>query len=309
MTTPKNDFAASAMLRLIMTGLKQQGIRMDTPRTTTALVPLTDKRKMLDVIHNRYGADVLVRIGDALPRLTDEPTLYALALARDIADLMQRWQRLERFVHSRHRVVVTDSSSNSMTLRHISLIQGEPPTKAEDILIFGLLAALAEHISITDLKVKVHGNNQWLRVNQVWQRTDWPTDVSQWEFHWSANRVTAMQYASVTHGNWIDETNNLLRLDPGRSWTVAALARDMKTSARTMQRRLRTVGKSFNDMLTHARAARAAELLVTTPMPIGEIGYVCGFSDQAHFTRRFKRTTALTPMLFRQQFAAQQTSQ
>jgi AraC-like DNA-binding protein len=38
-------------------------------------------------------------------------------------------------------------------------------------------------------------------------------------------------------------------------------------------------------------------------MPTAQVGYVCGFADQAHFTRQFKRHTAMTPGLYRSEFA------
>ena len=38
-------------------------------------------------------------------------------------------------------------------------------------------------------------------------------------------------------------------------------------------------------------------------MSTAEVGYMCGFADQAHFTRQFKRHTAMTPALYRSEFA------
>jgi AraC-like DNA-binding protein len=36
--------------------------------------------------------------------------------------------------------------------------------------------------------------------------------------------------------------------------------------------------------------------------PAAQVGYLCGFADQAHFTRSFKRFTAMTPVVYRAQF-------
>jgi len=46
-----------------------------------------------------------------------------------------------------------------------------------------------------------------------------------------------------------------------------------------------------------------AQLLTGSPASPAEIGYACGFADQAHFTREFKRRTALTPALYRAEFS------
>lgn len=57
-------------------------------------------------------------------------------------------------------------------------------------------------------------------------------------------------------------------------------------------------------MASSVRLAHAATLLTRPRQASAQIGYVCGFSDQAHFTREFKRHAALTPVKFREQLAA-----
>jgi transcriptional regulator GlxA family with amidase domain len=47
----------------------------------------------------------------------------------------------------------------------------------------------------------------------------------------------------------------------------------------------------------------AAELLSKSALGLAEIGFTCGFADQAHFTRAFKRFTAFTPAAYRSDFA------
>ncbi len=56
-------------------------------------------------------------------------------------------------------------------------------------------------------------------------------------------------------------------------------------------------------MLADVRLAAASRLLLGGTQSPAEIGYLCGYADQAHFTREFKRQTALTPAQFRQKQA------
>ena len=77
----------------------------------------------------------------------------------------------------------------------------------------------------------------------------------------------------------------------------------MHCSARSLQRHLAAHDSGFGVLLRQVRLARSARLLAETPQSPAQIGYVCGFSDQAHFTREFKRHSAVTPVRFRQQFA------
>jgi AraC-like DNA-binding protein len=95
----------------------------------------------------------------------------------------------------------------------------------------------------------------------------------------------------------------LLAADPGRAWTVAALAQEVACSPRHLQRQLQAQQVSFSALLSQARLTHAAKHLVSTPQSAAEIGYACGYADQAHFNREFKRHTAFTPLAYRAHFA------
>jgi AraC-like DNA-binding protein len=45
--------------------------------------------------------------------------------------------------------------------------------------------------------------------------------------------------------------------------------------------------------------ARAAELLTSTDVPVGEVGRRVGYRQASQFTKAFKRTYAETPSAFR----------
>ncbi len=82
--------------------------------------------------------------------------------------------------------------------------------------------------------------------------------------------------------------------------TVRAAARALGVSVSTLSHRLpRETGKTFRELLTETRVAEAKKLLATTGLTLSEIGAHCGFFDQAHFTRQFKRHINLTPGEFR----------
>jgi AraC-like DNA-binding protein len=69
-----------------------------------------------------------------------------------------------------------------------------------------------------------------------------------------------------------------------------------------LQRRLTEAGTSFSCLWTEVRLAQSARMLVGGREPMAQVGYLCGFADQAHFTRSFKRFTAMTPVVYRAQF-------
>lgn len=72
-------------------------------------------------------------------------------------------------------------------------------------------------------------------------------------------------------------------------------------SKRTLQRRLGAAQLDFNTLIDRERLKQAMLLLTDQDITITEIAYSLGYSDGAHFTRAFRRWTALSPREYRQQ--------
>lgn len=62
----------------------------------------------------------------------------------------------------------------------------------------------------------------------------------------------------------------------------------------------RAVGVPLHQFVIQQRVKRARELLSGSKLPVAEIAYRTGFSDQSHLTRVLRRHTGLTPRAFRQ---------
>lgn len=73
----------------------------------------------------------------------------------------------------------------------------------------------------------------------------------------------------------------------------------MGLSPRTLQRRLKHCGIEFEDLLDETRRSEALKLISNEKLTMTEIAYLVGYSDQAHFTRAFKRWTGNTPSGYR----------
>ena len=87
----------------------------------------------------------------------------------------------------------------------------------------------------------------------------------------------------------------LLRMLPAGSAGVDAVAADLAVSARTLQRRLRLEGTSFQAVLRDTREALARHYLSTSRMSAGEISYLLGYDDTNSFYRAFHAWTGRTP--------------
>ena len=82
--------------------------------------------------------------------------------------------------------------------------------------------------------------------------------------------------------------------------TLREAARAVGASVSAISHQLpRETGKSYRQLRMDLRMTEARRLLATTGRSLGEIAEACGFTDQSHFTRHFRREVNLTPGRFR----------
>lgn len=84
------------------------------------------------------------------------------------------------------------------------------------------------------------------------------------------------------------------RLRGGDS-SLEGVARELGTSARSLQRHLNQLGYSYNSLADEVRAATAKLYLEQPDIAIAEVAYLLGFADPSTFNRAFKRWTGETP--------------
>jgi AraC-like DNA-binding protein len=78
-------------------------------------------------------------------------------------------------------------------------------------------------------------------------------------------------------------------------WGMAAVARALGVSARSLRRRLAEEGTSFRDVVDSALGTLAKRLVQDEGRPIEDAAYAMGFSHPSAFHRAFKRWTGATP--------------
>lgn len=76
---------------------------------------------------------------------------------------------------------------------------------------------------------------------------------------------------------------------------VAAVARTLATSERSLQRRLQEEGTSFRDVVDDARKELALGYLGDRRLSVSEVAYLLGYAEAGAFVRAFKRWTGRTP--------------
>jgi len=91
----------------------------------------------------------------------------------------------------------------------------------------------------------------------------------------------------------------LLILLPSGEVDQEAVAKTLHRSVSSLQRQLRAEGASYRQILDETRVTLAQQFVREKRYSLGQIAYLLGFSDQANFSRAFKRWTGHTPTQFR----------
>ena len=135
-----SEFASLAMVRALERGLYVLGLAPICMQSDLGAVPpggatvdIDAKRALLMHAIREGGVQCLVQLGRGVHHFADEPTHRAMTSATTPLELLQRWQRLEKYIHSLHRVELLESAENHLCVahpvqarRHGACAHGEP---------------------------------------------------------------------------------------------------------------------------------------------------------------------------------------
>lgn len=97
----------------------------------------------------------------------------------------------------------------------------------------------------------------------------------------------------------VDDVRRTLLKNPGDTYNLNAVAKELAMSSRTLRRRLQEANTSFRAIQTEVRMSLAGEYLSHTHLPIAEIAFLLGYSDVTAFHRSFKKQFGTTPSQYR----------
>jgi AraC-like DNA-binding protein len=301
------------MLRVLAQGMRELGLAPPAATPDGATVALDAKRALLTHAVREGGLGCLALLGRGLHRFTQEPSHRALASARDARDLFERWGRLERYIHSRHRVQILAIADGQALLRHVSLQPQAPPQAAEDLVVLGVLVAFLEACGHRGLLARagealVYPDCDHEALAHAIESGTSPD----WRIEWAAHVEPPSSPGAGPGDLAPDETwapdvkalfNGLVRRLPAAPG-MDELARELGRARRSLQRELQLQGSGFRLLLAEARYRAAGWWLLQTQAALAEIGFLCGYADQSHFTREFRRRSGMTPADYRRHFAA-----
>jgi AraC-like DNA-binding protein len=114
-----------------------------------------------------------------------------------------------------------------------------------------------------------------------------------------AEQLCAEQSAALGVDGLVEKSRRLLAAAPKSPPALERLARQLRTSERSLQRALQQAGTSYQKLVDEWRRTRALKWVRSTQLTLDEIGERLGFSDVRTFRRAFKRWTGQTPSSFR----------
>jgi len=191
-----------------------------------------------------------------------------------------------------------------LILQHyIGTVRAASMGEATVHLAYAPLASAAEYSKWFECRLRFNATRNVLSIPAAWRAT---ANLGYDEGLWQAALVKCGELAdtptlSCPLPRLRAELQRLLHgaRTLGAPPTLEEVARRMNTSPRTLIRRLRAAGTSFQIEIDAMRQRRATELLRRINVPMSTIADALGFADAASFAKAFKRWTGVSPSTFR----------
>ncbi|MDP4536786.1 AraC family transcriptional regulator [Alkalimonas collagenimarina] len=129
--------------------------------------------------------------------------------------------------------------------------------------------------------------------------------ASPWADQQVKAQLTAQCEQELQHWQQQQSMAGLIRLMLGRTKGripgIEQVAAEFAVSSRTLRRRLAEEDTSYQCLVDDWRQQMASQYLLTTALPVQQIGYLLGYADAANFGRAFRRQQGIAPQQFREQ--------
>jgi len=117
--------------------------------------------------------------------------------------------------------------------------------------------------------------------------------------------VAEAQLAAICRRSLVNDLRRALRVELMRGDASGnRVAQTLAMHRRTLNRRLKAAGTTFQVLLDEVRCDAARHYLLLTRMPLVDIAAALGYSDASAFSRAFRRWTGTVPARFRQRGVA-----
>ncbi len=300
------NFASRMMLNILSKSAFAQGLlptrhaELHLDDYAGALIPMALKKKLLNDIVASTGIESLLQQDSGVAYYQHHPCLSALLFEATPVHVVQRWQRLERYIHSDHYLQIISQTNHSLIIGHQSR-HNIPPTLMEDMAVMGVLQALFTLAGAEQVQLQ--------SVGQPFMLPDGLSKPKAWQFEWQQLRPPVIAHSSLSdsvqaqfyasYPNELQRVAKAIGVDDLFSPRLAQIASHLHLSSRSLQRKLQQHGATLSQLVQKNRLLKASHYLLQSDLPLAEIGFLSGFSDQSHFCRVFKTHIGTSPQVYR----------
>ncbi len=289
----------------------QQSMRASTK---TARTPAALKRALLIAAYEEGGAKLVLDLREDMRETGFNPLLHVLLHSANPAVMRDKWERFERYTHATNRLKLQSDGDRAFSATRFST-NGAAPHAAENIFICGVMSTLLEELGTKGLSLSLNGDDgtavELIREGEnIAPAVQLNGPATSGRFSWNgfspsmggvrAATDTLLHFGGDERQSTTKALVHLLSDDIARGWTWPELAERLEKPVRTLQRSLATEGTSLSELTRAVRVREACRLLDKNRLNLTQIGYWCGFSDSAHFSRDFCRSLGMPPSIYRE---------
>ena len=179
-----------------------------------------------------------------------------------------------------------DAGGDREFMESLGLVCGVPAEFADGGFICGLIRNIGEEFySLSARRVKML--DQLMRTLLI-------------AYSDTGKRRDLSQSASDPHYTALTELRAKIYRNPQLKWNVDAMAADVNMSRSYFQHIYREFfGVSCIADVINGKVEKAKEILSETSCTVSQVAAMCGYDNEEHFMRQFKKTVGVTPTRFR----------
>lgn len=313
-----DGWTSSGLTALVIRGLEARRPDLLPPSlvmpecTHTARAPAGFKTDLLVKAYEAGGAALILDLREDLKRVGFDPILHVLRRSQTPAVLAEKWQRFERYTHSTNRLDLTLDGPGAFETRRYKNTGGDTHP-AEDLLMFGVITTLLEQIGAIGVSVKltpetgehltlieagrIEIGDELLPVSSAAGRIEWQGFAPGTSNECDTERLIV--YGGDENQPVTGVITRLISSDVARIWAWPVISQELGQPVRSLQRSLSNEETSLSELVRAVRVREACHLLEAGELSLTQIGFWCGFSDSAHFSRDFKRSLGMPPSVYR----------
>ena len=280
------------------------------------LIPRKLQNRIFENTLADHGAEVLADSANTMTKMEKNPWLFALLNVENPAQAVLKLNWLKQYIHAYARIRIVAEIPDGISVCHY--FRGPSPHPGEHIFTFGAVKILLASIGCGQVSARWESisDSGYLKIPLVRRDNPAITGETIWMYNWKSFKpeqrymdglddvlllgLDPITQVKVTTG----KVQKTVSSDLSLKWSLNQVSQRLHISPRTLQRKLQTEGESFTGILHTTRISQAKNLLKKTEFSVTEISFLLGFSDNAHFTRVFKKETGDAPSAFRSKYTS-----